>query len=421
MDDVKMLVDSSKVGLGEGDLRGFRDQVLEDVPEEIKRILLVPPDITRLHSWAGEVTCEFYSALVKAGKHVRILPALGTHEKMTEKEIEKMYPSVPHDHFLHHNWRDSIVKIGEIPAHWMEENSDGWVKESLDIEINENLMGNWDLIVSIGQVVPHEVAGMANYSKNIVIGCGGKKVIDHSHMLSAIYGIEKTLGEVNNPVRSLLDYVQEKYLSNLPLMYVLTVTSQNKGKTILDGLFSGSSRLVFEKACQLSSQKNIFEVDGKLKRVVVWLDPEKFKSTWLGNKAIYRTRLALDDSADLIVLAPGVTKFGEDKNNDSLIRKYGYVGSSAVLSLVKSEPELKENLSVAAHLIHGSSESRFNITYAVDKISKDEIEQVGYRYQNYSDIENLYPVNSLEEGFTRDSDGENIYFISNPALGLWKT
>jgi hypothetical protein len=83
-------------------------------------------------------------------------------------------------------------------------------------------------------------------------------------------------------------------------------------------------------------------------------------STWLGNKAVYRTRMAMADGGELIILAPGVKEFGEDHEIDRLIRKYGYRGTPATLAAVKANEELRNNLSAAAHLIHGSSEGRFN-------------------------------------------------------------
>jgi nickel-dependent lactate racemase len=184
-------------------------------------------------------------------------------------------------------------------------------------------------------------------------------------------------------------------------------------------LFIGRERKVFEEAVALAQQKNLTYVDEPLKKVVVYLDEREFKSTWLGNKSIYRTRMAIADGGELIVLAPGVHKFGEDERNDELIRKYGYVGRDRVLELTKTEEDLQNNLSVAAHLIHGSSDGRFSITYAVDKLTKEETEQVNFIYADYNEIIKKYDPKKLKDGFNTLPDGEEIYYISNPALGLW--
>ena len=199
-------------------------------------------------------------------------------------------------------------------------------------------------------------------------------------------------------------------------MYVLTVTTNDGDKTNIHGLFIGRARELFEMAVEQSREKNLTKVDAPLKKVVVNLDPREFKSTWLGNKAIYRTRMAIADGGELIILAPGVKKFGEDAENDSLIRKYGYVGRKRVLELVRENADLRENLSVAAHLIHGSSDGRFKITYAAENMSPEEITSVNYSYMPYHKAYELY--GNLKDGM-HNINGEQIYYISNPALGLW--
>ena len=160
-----------------------------------------------------------------------------------------------------------------------------------------------------------------------------------------------------------------------------------------------------------------------MKKVVVYLDPAEFKSTWLGNKSIYRTRMAIDDDGELIVLAPALIEFGEDKEIDRLIRKYGYFGTPATLKACDENVELRNNLSAAAHLIHGSSEGRFSITYCPGKspenLTQAEIESVGFNYADIDAIIAKYNPANMHDGYNIMSDGEEIFYISNPALGLW--
>jgi hypothetical protein len=156
-----------------------------------------------------------------------------------------------------------------------------------------------------------------------------------------------------------------------------------------------------------------------LKKAVVYLDPSEFRSTWLGNKSIYRTRMAMADNGELIVLAPGLKEFGEDKEIDRLIRKYGYRGTPATLKFLKDNEELKNNLSAAAHLIHGSSEGRFSITYCPGHLTRQEIESVNFLYSDLQEMTKKYFPASLKDGYNTMPDGEEIFFISNPALGLW--
>ena len=169
----------------------------------------------------------------------------------------------------------------------------------------------------------------------------------------------------------------------------------------------------------MSLKVNFEMLDIPLQKVVVYLDPAEFKSTWLGNKSIYRTRMAIDDGGELIVLAPGLKEFGEDNQMDRLIRKYGYVGTPRILDLVAQNKDLKQNLGAAAHLIHGSSEDRFSITYCPGNLSKAEIESVGFQYAGLDKLIKKYDPNQLIDGFNIMPDGEKIFFISNPAVGLW--
>ena len=387
--------------------------------KSLKKVLLLPPDFTRFYSNAGLITNYYYHALIDHCK-VDILPALGTHEAMSKEQCEEMFGDIPYDAFIYHNWRSDVVKIGEVPGEYISSITDGLWTESVDVEVNKLIMDpSYDLIISIGQVVPHEVIGMANHSKNLFVGCGGKRMINASHMIGAVYGMERMMGKDHTPVRKVFDYGCEHFLKERPIMYVLTVTTNPGGAIHTHGLFIGIGRKCLEEAIALAQEKNISFVDTGIKKCVVYLEPKEFRSTWLGNKAIYRTRMAIADGGDLIILAPGVTKFGEDLGVDKLIRKYGYVGRIKVLDLFKENADLQENMGAAAHLIHGSSDGRFNITYCVKNISKEEIESVNFKAMDYDEAIKLYDPNKLQFGYNTLENGETIYFIPNPALGLW--
>ena len=387
--------------------------------KKLKKVLLIPPDFTRFHSNAGLITNRYYHAL-KDTAQVDILPALGTHDPMSEEEIIEMYGDIPFDRFIVHNWREDIVKVGEVPAEYIKEITDGLWDKGVICEVNKIIMDpSYDLIISIGQVVPHEVIGMANHSKNIFVGCGGKQTINQSHMIGAVYGMERMMGKDHTPVRKVLDYALTHFINHLPLIFVLTVTTAPKGQIKTHGLFIGNTRRVLEEAIVLSQEKNIDFVDKGIKKCIVYLDPKEFKSTWLGNKSIYRTRMAITDDGELIVLAPGVTKFGEDPKIDELIRKYGYAGRLKVLELFKKNDDLKQNMSAAAHLIHSSSDGRFKITYAVKKISEQEVKNIHFNAANYDEVIKKYDPEKLIPGWNKLEDGEEVFFIPNPALGLW--
>ncbi len=397
----------------------LRDSISEK-KESLKKILILPPDLTRMHSGAGKITAMYYKML-KDTCRVDILPALGTHDPMSEEECREFFgPDVPMEAIIPHNWRKDVIKIGEVPGKYVSDVSEGKLDYSIDVEVNKLIMDkSYDLIISVGQVVPHEVVGMANYNKNIFVGCGGSDIINKSHMLGAVYGMEKLMGKDFSPVRNVFDYAEQNFIKEVPIMYVLTVTTNQCRRLVMEGIFIGRERKVFEEAVSLSQAKNLIFLAKPIKKAVVYLDPIEFKSTWLGNKAIYRTRMAIADDGELIILAPGVKKFGEDKDIDTLIRKYGYVGTEKILELYENNDDLKQNRSAAAHLIHGSSEGRFSITYAVEKMTKKEIEDVNLKYMSLEEAYGKYDPQALKEGYNKLDDGDEIYFISNPALGLW--
>jgi nickel-dependent lactate racemase len=386
---------------------------------ERKKVLVVPPDCTRFHSRAGELTSYIYRYYKNNLKD--ILPALGTHSPMNDAQIDDMFKGVPKSLFRVHDWRNDVVTVGTVPGEFVSGITGGALNYSWPAQLNKLVFnGGHDLILSVGQVVPHEVIGMANYNKNLFVGTGGPEGINKSHFIGAVYGMEKIMGKANNPVRSLLNYASDNFIKQLPVVYIHTVIGRDEeGKLVVRGLFIGDDEDVFRLAADLSLKVNFNVLENPLKKVVVYLDPAEFKSTWLGNKSIYRTRMAMADDGELIVLAPGLKEFGEDQEIDRLIRKYGYRGTPDTLQSLKGNEELNRNLSAAAHLIHGSSEGRFSITYCPGYLTRKEIESVNFKYSDLAEMLKRYNPEKMKEGLNRMGDGDEVYYISNPALGLW--
>jgi nickel-dependent lactate racemase len=398
----------------------LRELLVESLAQlgERKRVLVVPPDGSRVHSRAGELTryaWEYYRDRLNA-----VLPALGTHAAMRPEQITRMFGAIPQELFRVHDWRTDVETLGEVPAEFIHEQSEGKLNYAWPAQVNRLIAhGGFDLVLSIGQVVPHEVIGMANYNKNILVGTGGRESINRSHYLGAVYGMERIMGRAENPVRNVLNYASDHFLRDLPIVYVLTVVGRAADDRLaVRGLFIGDDAECFHRAAALSLKVNFEILDAPIRKAVVYLDPQEFHSTWLGNKAVYRTRMAMADGAELIILAPGVRKFGEDPAIDGLIRKYGYRGTPATLAAVSANGDLAGDLSAAAHLIHGSSEGRFSIRWCPGHLSQEEVEGVGYEYGDLKTMLAKYNPQRLHHGYNR-VEGEEVFFIPNPGLGLW--
>ncbi|MGB7343905.1 MAG: D-mannonate epimerase [Pirellulaceae bacterium] len=410
---------SATTSLTSEDLRDALKQTFDQIGYP-KKALILPPDHTRMFSRAGEITSLCHQMLGDA--ITDIMPALGTHSPMRPEQLGHMFPGVPLDLFRPHRWRDDVVTLGTVPASYVKEVTGGVYDRPWQAQVNKMLRdGGHDLIFSIGQVVPHEVIGMANYNKNVFVGTGGAEGINESHYLSAVYGIEQTLGQANTPLRQILNYAQDQFCQDMPLLYALTVVQQMPdGKLHTRGLYIGDDHKTFFAAAELAKEVNITHLDRAPQHVVAYLDPSEFKSTWLGNKSIYRTRLAIATGGRLTVLGPAVEEFGEDPQIDVLIRKYGYRTKAEIIQLVADNEDLAANPSAAAHLVHGSHENRFEVIYAAGKLSAQEIASVNYTPGNIDELMKRYDVSKLTDGWHRDVDGTEFYFIQNPALGLWQ-
>ena len=411
----------SNVAVSDEQLKELVLTAIEKSNKNIKRMLLLPPDHTRLNSCAGRITEIIYEKYADKC-HIDIMPALGTHSAMGDAQLEMMFgKNIPKSAFIVHDWRNAVVSLGKASSEFIQELSGGKLDYEVNVEVNKIVFDNYDLIVSIGQVVPHEVVGMANYTKNIMVGIGGSDMINKSHFLGAVANLENIMGHADSPVRRLFNYGVDTYLKDLPFLFMQTVMARDEetGKMAMRGFYAGVGQEPFLAAAKLSVETNLQLLDKPLKKVVVYLDPEEFKSTWLGNKAVYRTRMAIADNGELIVLAPGLKEFGEDPENDRLIRKYGYKGTPNTLKMVAENEELRNSLGAAAHLIHGSSEGRFTITYCPGKgVTHEEIRSVGFEAADLDEMMKKVHFDELKDGYNM-VDGEEIFYISNPALGLW--
>ncbi len=415
------------------DLDAVADEIVGSmVDSHVTRVLLVPPDQTRVASRAGELTWRLIQRLEQRSCRVAIMPALGTHRAMDDDDADLLFGGhLDASELLVHDWRHGVGEIGRLGADEVVAVSGGLLDTEVVVEVASALLERWDLVISLGQVLPHEVVGMAGYAKNLVVGLGGASFIGASHLLGALVGVETIIGDTATPVRDLVDTAFDRMLApRFDVLFVLTVVEASPRGETLRAVLSGrggtgrSGAAAFRQAAGLARRCNITLVDEPWGRATCWLDAREFRSTWLGNKAIYRTRRALAPGAELIVLAPGVERFGEDPAIDRLIRRHGYLGRDAVLVAAAHDAELQASPGTMAHLIHGSSEGRFSITYCTDPdgggLTPEELTAVGYGWRALDDELAYLGVDALTStGPAVDARGERFEHVAQPALGLW--
>ncbi len=402
-------------------VRRAADEARQRICANPRRVLLLPPDITRMHSGSGWITEAFYN-IFDDEADVHVIPTLGQHEPHTREQNRQMFGSIPHDHIHAHDWINGICQVGEIPADYVRDVSQGAADWAIPLWLNRQLMEeDWDLIINIGHVVPHEVLGFANHNKNYFIGVGGKPLICAAHMAAACYGIENNLGNLLTPLRQCFNRAEDEFLGGLPDLYVQVVLARDPaGRLVHTGVHIGDDLETYLTAARQSREQNITILDEPLDKVVCVMQGDEFFSTWVANKAIYRTRMALADDGELIILAPGLKRFGEQPEVDQLIRKYGYAGTPRVMQEYRTQPDLQDLAHAAAHLIHGSTEGRFRVRYAPGHLTREEIEGVNFEYAELTDMLRRYPPDELREGFN-EVEGERIFFIPTPSAGLWAT
>lgn len=390
---------------------------------ELRRVLLLPPDITRAHAGVGWMTEYLYHRLTEAGAEVHVIPTLGQHVPHTVADNEWMFGSIPQGRIHAHDWKNGVTNVGTVPAEFVKEATGGLVDWEMPIDLNTMTVTEpWDLIVNIGHVVPHEVLGFANHNKNYFIGLGGKRTLGASHMASAVYGIENNLGNLLTPVRRCFNYAEDHFLGDLPDTYVQVVMNYNDtGELIHTGVFVGDDLDTYLEAAKLSREQNITVFDEPIGKIVAVMQADEFRATWVANKAVYRTRMAMADGGELLVIAPGVERFGEQPEVDELIRKYGYISQAEVLELFPHSADMQDIPHGTAHLVHGSSEGRFTIRYAPGGLTREDIESVGYQYADVDEALARYNPDVLKDGWNTLPDGEKVFFISTPSAGLWST
>jgi nickel-dependent lactate racemase len=267
------------------------------------RVLGIIPDKTR--TFSPQVVHELLAACRDRGYHLDFLVATGTHAAMTDAESAYFLKSQGHEDLFrnavianHSTDPKNLVTLGTIEASEVREISSGYLTEAIPVQVNR-LVLDYDLLVVIGPVFPHEVIGMSGGWKYFFPGISGAELIDQSHWLGALHGIRGIIGRSETPVRKLVERAGELMLARRPVQCFSLVMSPRG----LHGLFAGDPVASHRAAAKLSREVNVVWTDRRYSRVVAEC-PVKYDELWTGGKLAYKTQEVVKQGGQIVLYAP---------------------------------------------------------------------------------------------------------------------
>jgi nickel-dependent lactate racemase len=280
-----------------------RSSVEEWPVQSPARVLGIIPDKTR--TFAPQVIHELLAACRDRGYHLDFLVATGTHLAMTEAESAYFLKTSGHEDLFrdaiianHSTDPSQLTTLGTLEAGTVRELSNGLLTEEIPVRMNR-LALEYDLLVVIGPVFPHEVIGMSGGWKYFFPGISGAELIDHSHWLGALLGISAVIGRSETPVRRLVEKAGEMVLAKKPVMCFSPVLSPRG----LHGLYHGDPVASHRAAASLSREVNVVWTDRLYKRVVAQC-PTKYDELWTGGKLAYKTQEVVKSGGQIVLHAP---------------------------------------------------------------------------------------------------------------------
>jgi nickel-dependent lactate racemase len=289
------------------------------------------------------------------------LVAQGTHPPMTDAEKRaKIGASAAHlplfGEVFDHSWDDPahLTSLGTLTAEEVSRLTGGLMRQDVPIQLNARLAsGVYDLILVLGAVVPHEVAGFAGGAKYLFPGVAGPALTHLTHWLGALATIERVIGRVETPTRHIIEAAADRVTT--PVIALTSVATRTAEGLRTHALFAGTLRETIRQAAAVSAHVHIRHLGRRYRSVIALLD-DHYDEMWVAGKASYKLGAIIEDGGELIIYAPHLKAIST--THGRLIEKYGYAPLEQVREMVDGSDELRANLCVAAHLAHVSYGSR---------------------------------------------------------------
>lgn len=401
----------------------IREWVAQHIPVNDfadKRILLIIPDTTRT-SPLPVIFPALHELLAPTARKIDALVALGTHPPIPEETIcqllgiteEERTTRYANTELFNHEWDnpEQLSTLGELTAAQTAEISDGLLSENVPVQINRHIH-NYDLLLVVGPVFPHEVVGFSGGNKYFFPGISGPELLNFFHWLGALITNCGIIGVKKTPVRQVVD--QSAQFIPVERRCLASVVD---GKANPYGLFYGTPESAWEQAADLSAQVHIRRVPKPFSQVLSCAPP-MYDELWVAGKCMYKMEPVVADGGELIIYAPHMTEIST--THGEMIERIGY----HVRDYFTKQPERFHDVprGVLAHSTHvrgqghyenGIETPRIKVTLA-SGIPPEVCKRInlGYRDPATIDVESF--ANREDEGILLvRKAGELLYRLEN--------
>jgi lactate racemase len=386
-----------------------------------KRVLLIVPDGTRTAP-IGVVFQQLFRQITTVTKAFDVLIALGTHQPMSEAAIcqrleitaEQRKTTYSAVRFFNHAWDNprQLRRVGTLPAAEVSQITAGLFAMDVPVEVNEMLF-DYDQVLIVGPVFPHEVVGCSGGNKYLFPGVGGPDILNFFHWLGAVVTNPMIIGNKWTPVRKVVD--RAAAMVNVDkLCFCLVVGSDKR----LAGLFAGNPEGAWDKASDLSRKLHITFKD-KPFHTIVSCCPPMYDELWTAGKCMYKLEPVLADGGELIIYAPHLSEVCVSHGRH--IEEIGYHCRDYFLKQWNRFKHIPWG--VLAHSTHvrglgtyedGVEKCRADVTLA-SKIGEEKCGQINLGYRRTDDIRLEDYSNREEEGIlVVPKAGEMLFQLTNP-------
>ncbi|MFP4067478.1 MAG: lactate racemase domain-containing protein [Spirochaetaceae bacterium] len=384
-----------------------RQLIAEGTPEELvrdKRVLVVTPDPTRTCPLPMMVRA-IQETLGPAARRIDYMIALGSHHPLSETQIDALFgideearrTGFAGSRFLNHEWHDpnTLVEIGTFSEDYIEEKTNGLFRESVRVDINRAVY-DYDFLMVLGPVFPHEVVGFSGSNKYFFPGISGGAFLHFFHWLGAVITCRRTIGYKYTPMRNLVD--EAARMIPLPRHYLAMVVRPDNR---LAGFYVGTPEEAWSRAADLSARLHIRYMPRQY-HTVLGVAPQMYDEIWVGGKVMYKLEPVVADGGTLIIYAPHIREVSSTWG--AYLRQTGYHVRDYFLSDMAAFEGIPR--AVLAHSTHvkgdgtyelGQEKPRINVVLATG-ISREETESINLGYLDPASVDLADYRNREEEG-----------------------